>query len=159
MLYYTEIFSHIKYGIGIWGLMTSQTLWAKLQKSQTECLKIILNKNSLWTDAKKLGILNINKLIKLELNKLGNRLTNHLLPSELVQCMSTDQNKKSLNKTHGYSTRNKAVPNNPRPTTKLYQSSFLCRSLSEYQSFLVATSDCKHYSHFVRCCKKYLHDM
>ena len=159
MLYYAQTFSHIKYRIGIWGSMTSSTLRAKLQKTQTECLKLFLSKNSVWQDAKKFGIFNINNLIKLELNKLGYKMTHHLLPSELMCCMRMDQNNKSLNKTHNYSTRNKAVPNNPKPISKLYHNSFLCKSLTEYQTFMVATAHCKNYNHFVSCCKKLLHDM
>ena len=61
MLYYAQIFSHIKYGIAIWGSMTLPTLLTKLQKTQFDCLKLFLDKNNVWQDAKKLGILNINK--------------------------------------------------------------------------------------------------
>ena len=159
MLYYAQIFSHIEYGIAIWGSMISATLCTKLQKIQSECLRIFLNKDSIWQEAKTLGILDINKLIKLELNKLGYKMTHHLLPSELACCMQTDQNNKSLNKTHNYSTRNKAVPKNPKPTTKLYHNSFLCKSLTEYQTFMVATAHCENYDHFASCCKKLLHDL
>ena len=46
MLYYAQIFSHIKYRIAIWGSMTSSALCTKLQKVQTKCLKIFINKNT-----------------------------------------------------------------------------------------------------------------
>ena len=86
-------------------------------------------------------------------------MSHHLLPSKLTCSMHTDQNKKSLNKTHSYSTRNKAVPNNPKLLSKLYHNIFLFKSLTEYQTFMVATADCNNYDHFVSCCKKLLHDM
>ena len=103
-------------------------------------------------------ILTVKEIVKLELNKLGFKLENKVLPSELSKCLRHDQHNKSLNKTHNCSTRNKAVPNNPKPKTSLYHNSFLCKSITEYQSFKVATRHCKTIKHFASCCKKLLHE-
>ena len=158
MLYYAQIYSHLAYGIAIWGSMLSKAQQNRLQKIQTECIRLVLNKKEIWPESIKLGILSIKDIILLELNKLGYKLENKMLPSELAKCILSDQNKNWLIKTHKYSTRNKAVPNNPKPRTSLYHNSFLCKSITEYQSFMVATRHCKTLRHFSACCKRLLHE-
>ena len=156
MLYYAQIYSHLTYGLSIWGPMISETLNHKLQKIQTSYLHHVFKVQHTW--CKDHNVLNVNKLIKLELCKMGYKLINRLLPTPLLSSLRCDQNNKSLNKKHKYSTRNKAIPNHPKPTTKLYQLSFLCKSISAYQSFMVATKDCLNLKQYSACCKKILHD-
>ena len=135
--------------------MISETLKHKLQKIQTSCLHYVFKGKDIWN--KDHNVLNVNKLITLELCKLGYKLINKLLPTPLLSSLRCNQNNKSLNKKHKYSTRNKAIPNHPKPTTKLYQFSFLCQSISAYQSFMVATKDCLNLKQCSAHCKKILH--
>ena len=43
MLYYAQIFSHVNYGIGIWGNLANKQSIQKLQKIQNRCLGYILH--------------------------------------------------------------------------------------------------------------------
>ena len=141
------------------GPMISNASRNKLQKAQNSCLSHLQKTKNVWPAAKKnYKILNVCDIIKLELCKLGYKLSNGLLPTPLLNSLRCDQNNNSLNKTHKYSTRNKAVPNSPRPKTKLYHKSFLCKCITEYQSFMVATGNCNNLNHFIACCKKLLHE-
>ena len=156
MLYYTQIFSHLKYGIVIWGPMINNSSLNKLQKIQNNCLKQIFGINNYLTMAKSNGILTVKELVKLELLKMGYKLHHKELPLPVINCFLKDNQGKSLIKTHKYGTRNKAIPNNPRPKTNLYKSSFLCKSISEYSTLLVATSHCRNIRHFTSYCKNHI---
>ena len=158
MLYYAQFFSHLTYGMILWGPMINSTAVNKLQKLQNNCMKLVFNKMPTWTELNKKGILSIKQLIKLELLKTGYKLHHKLLPTPIINCFVNDHSGKSLIKKHKYGTRNKAIPNNPKPRTKLYQSSFLCKSISEYSSLLVATTSYKNFNQFVSKCKTLLHE-
>ena len=155
MLYYAQIYSHLTYGLSIWGPMIAESLKSKLHKIQTSCLQHVFKCKDVWSIDH--NILSVNKLITLELCKMGYKLMHKLLPTPLHSSLRCDQNNKSLNKMHKYSTRNKAIPNYPKPTTKLYHTSYLCQSISAYQSFMVATKDCLNLKQYSACCKKILH--
>ena len=150
MLYYAQIFSYLCYGISIWGPMATVSLKSRLQKLQTSCLQHVFRCKDVWS--KDYNILNISKLITLELCKLDYKLINQMLPVQLLSNLRNDQFNKTLNKTHRYST------NQPKPTTKLYHNSFLCQPISAYQSFMLATSGCKNLKQYSTCCKKILHE-
>ena len=91
MLYYAQIYSHLSYGIAVWGSMLSKAQQKRIQKIQTECLRFVLNKKLVWPEASNLGILSVENLIRLKLNKLGYKLENKMLSSELSKCLRHDQ--------------------------------------------------------------------
>ena len=80
------------------------------------------------------NILTLPQLIHLEEIKLGYKITNKLLPTNLQSLLDTDQNGYDLNKNHTYNTRKKKVPNLPRISTKAYTQSFLNKGISSYSS-------------------------
>ena len=47
MLYYAQIYSHLTYGLSIWGPMISETLKQKLQRIQTSCLHHVFKENDI----------------------------------------------------------------------------------------------------------------
>ena len=121
LVYFAHIQSHLQYGILLWG--NSLTLQAinRLTKIQLDCLKCI-DPNSDFKDNK---ILKVESLIELESSKFGYKLTHGLLPKRIEAACMVDHNKTNLNKTHGYHTRNKKIPNVPIKMNKQYRASFL----------------------------------
>ena len=113
-IYYAHFYSNLKYGISIWGHMASNAQLNKLQKIQDDCIRLVLStKNINDSLYKKLGVLQINKVIQLESSKMMYKSLRGELPQVLTEALRTDSNHQSLNKKHNYSTRNKHVPKIP----------------------------------------------
>ena len=125
ILYYTQIYSHISYGIGIWGPMANNKNLKKIITIQKKCL------NCLNTSATK-KILTIRNIVKQELLKFGWKLLNQQLPISLQKCALTTASGCSLEKMHRYSTRNKKVPNIPLVRNNSYKKSIFCKGISEF---------------------------
>ena len=106
MIYYAHFYSHLKYGISVWGHMITNTQLAKLQKIQDDCLRLINNCNlTNPTTYKNLCILQVNKInFNLESSKMIYKSLKGDLPSILSEAINTDSNHQSLNKKHNYST-------------------------------------------------------
>ena len=99
-IYYAHFYSHLKYRIYIWGHMASKAQLSKLQKIQNECTKLITSTNNIASYTyKKLGILQVKQIICLETSKLMYKSLNEL-PKMLMEPITTDQNRQSLNKCH-----------------------------------------------------------
>ena len=116
-LYYAQIFSHLYYGIGVWGNMISRSELWKLENVQNKCIKCISSPDKFLT---------VTDMIAVENLKLGWKLRNKCLPQKLLECATTDYMGKTLNKKHGYQTRNKTTPNMPLVRGSLYSKHFLC---------------------------------
>ena len=67
-------------------------------------------------------------MITQEQQWLGYKISHHLLPDPIHHLFDEHDGKKQ----HRYPTRNKAVPNIQQHHHKLYNSSFLCRSIVSY---------------------------
>ena len=108
MLYYAQIFSHINYGIGIWGNHVNKQMLRKLQKLQNKCLSYLLHCRRINNkDYEKLEILKINEIITLENLKFGYKYYHDHLSHEINKNVLHDQHGHSLRKTHHYNTRGK----------------------------------------------------
>ena len=126
----------------------------KLQKVQNTCLKTMEPSINITESFKKLKILRINQLVQLELNKLVYKLTHNLLPIKLAQCMNRDASGKSLEKQHHYLTRNKHILNLPQVTMKMYQKSFLMKSIRLYSALPKEITSCQNLNNFVQSVKQ-----
>ena len=155
-VYYAHIHSHLSYAILIWASMLSTKQIQKLQKVQNTCLKTIEPGINITESFKKLKILRISQLVKLELNKLAYKRTHNLLTFKLAQCMNCDASGKSLEKQHHYLTRNKHLLNLPQITMKKYQKSFLMKSISLYSALPKEIMDCQNLHKFAQSVKHYL---
>ena len=111
ILYYAQIYSHISYGRGVWGPMTSSNRIKNIQKTQRKCLKCLKS-------AGKAQPLLIKDIIDQEIIKFGWKLTNHQLPVSLEKCALSSACGASLIKSHCYHTRNKKIPNVPHLKNK-----------------------------------------
>ena len=147
ILYYAQIYSHISYGISVWGPMTNTASLRKIAQTQKKCLQSVnAQRNSQF--------LTIDDIIRLEILKFRWKLVNHTLPSSLHACALSSSQGLTLEKTHRYSTRNKRILNVPRVTNKLYKSSIFCKGIVKFSELRSELKEVKSYKYFVKLVKK-----
>ena len=159
LVYFSHIYSHLRYCILIWGNSLPDAKIEKLQKLQNKCLDIIKPlkcSNSTTSHYKSLNILRIREIINLENLKLGYKFVKNELPTKISELLTHDQNKQNLVKTHRYPTRNKNLPNKPKCTYKKYTNSFLCHWVNQYSELPVEIQNSGNIKIFVNRCKKRL---
>ena len=76
--------------------------------------------------------MSLDNIIDLELCKLGYKLTNNCLPSNLLVSLKGDARGNSLKKKHKYDTRNKNELNLPKVVNNKYHKSFLFQGIKHY---------------------------
>ena len=157
LIYYGHIYSHISYGICVWGNMIPQTIIKKLQKFQNKCMNLI-DKRNITMDKKYSHhrILRIKDILLLENCKIGYKLIHKQLPLNTHTTMITDHNTKSLTKLHKYDTQYKVFPNKPMVKGKLYSNNFLSASLRDVEPFMFITKTSRNIKHFRNQIKKSL---
>ena len=157
ILYHAHIYSHLKYGISVWGHMLRKGQLAKLEKLQRESVRLIMNVRHVdLSKMRHARILPLSDIITLECSKLMYRALKHDLPTELNMAIRTDSANRSLNKSHTYSTRNKHVPRLPKCSTKIYRDSFLYHCIKDYSSLTKDTHDSYNLPMFNNHCKREL---
>ena len=154
ILYYSQIFSHITYGIGIWGNQLNKQQVEILQKLQNICIRLICSKKHIRTsDFADLGILRIKDIIKMENLKFAYKLNKNLLPNKIKECMLHDHKGNSLTKTYHYETRTKNLPNTPKASNTYYLNGIFCRSIQEFRTLKGKTQNAINLPQFVKECK------
>ena len=91
-------------------------------------------------------------MIRTELIKLGFKITSKILPNPLIMAFEQDGGKT----THPYNTRNKSLPNIQKHTTSLYNTSFMCKALTENSKALVMLKQKKTVHSLGKAVWKYL---
>ena len=135
MLYYAQIYSHLSYGLILWGNMVSNTQLNTIQKLQNQAIRLVdPNQHNIETSYKTLGIMKLHEAIKMKNCKMMHKLEHNSLPGKLPLLFMTDNKGKSLQKTHKYDTRTKTIPKPPKTHTKLYRNSFLTKCITDYQT-------------------------
>ena len=156
-IYYSHIYSHIIYGLSLWGNMIDTTTKTKIQKAMNKCFNLITHQKPTPENLCKEGILTLNQLITLENQKLGYKLYNNMLPTNILKAFSTDSCNNDLHKQHKYNTRHKTRLNIPVANSKLYQTSFLMQALKAYDKLpkeIVLVKNIKNFS--MKCKAKLL---
>ena len=157
-IHYAHIYSHIIYELSLWGNMIDTITKTKIQKIMNKCFNLITYQPPSPENLNKEGILTLNQLITLENQKLGYKLYNNMLPTNILQALRTDSNKKDLHKSHHYNTRHKSKLYLPVANNKLYQASFLTQALKAYDKIPKEINLCKNIKNFILKCKtKLLH--
>ena len=156
ILYFMQIHSVLAYGIVMWGSLTSQGNLNKLQKIQNACVRIIegqkrTTEKSSFTNLK---ILSVAQTIDLELEKLWHKYQLGILPSRLMEIMSTDHKEHTLAKTHNYNTRNRSISNIPMAKQTKYHNSFLVEGIKKYSGLPTKLHGITNYASFCKQLKK-----
>ena len=128
-IYYAHVYSHLMYGILVWGSMIPKSSLNSLYSLQKQCIKLMarIPRQTCANPAfKKMGIIRLRNLIDNELCKLGYKLSNKIIPKPLISLFQQNGGIK----THKYETRHKNLPNIQKHTTPLFNQSFLCKSIS-----------------------------
>ena len=154
LIYYGHIHSHLCYCLIVWGGMCKKMDLNRLQKAQNSCIKLLDPKQTVDMNYINNNIMTIPQLIKLEEIKLGYKITNKLLPTNLQSLLDTDQKGYALNKNHAYNTRKKRIPNQPRVSTKTYTQSFLNKGISSYSMCSDLLRSKLSYQSLVACYKR-----
>ena len=155
-IYYAHVYSHLVYGITIWGNMLSKEQIKKLQKQQNCCVRTISNKDSNPNTYRRLKLLTVEQIIRLSNLKMGYKVQHSQLPEPILVACKTDANNKTLSKSHHYPTRRKNEINRAVAHSKWYSNSFMLKSTSEYQNLPVSIKSIALYPLFVSKCKAHL---
>ena len=126
-IYFAHIHSHLNYGLSVWGSMISSSLLKELSKLQSQCVEMIVRTKpmDIINTMRQLNILLLNRMIQLNLCKLGHQMTHKLLPQPLQNILNADGGKK----THRYPTRNKHTPNIQKHQSIMFNQSFYAKAL------------------------------
>ena len=147
--YYAHIYSHIIYGLIVWGNMIDPSTIKKVQKCMDICFNLITHQTPTIANYKKEKMLKLDELIKLENLKMGYKLEHSLLPSTIQTMLKSDSKEKTLVKSHSYCTRTKNIPNLPIALNKSYHASFLVQSIKEYEKLPLEMRMLKKLSTFI----------
>ena len=104
----------------------------------------------------KYNILQLNKLIDLEMYKTWHKCYLQMLPTKLIKLMKEDHNRSNLEKQHCYNTRRKKEINLPLAKTSVYKNSFYVCGSKLYSELPTEIKEKKIYKSFVNRCKNYL---
>ena len=148
ILYFAQIYSHINYSISVWGPMTKSSQISKILSIQNKCLKCVQSNHS--------EFLSVGKIIDLEILKFGWKVMNHALPFSLQKCALTCAWGLSLVKKHGYSIRNKVLPNVSRVKNKQYKTSIFCKGFTRLIKLPHLIRTIQNYKIYCRRVKSYL---
>ena len=106
---------------------------------------------------KDLKLLDLSQLIDLENNKLAYKIYHKQLPTRMLEILNSDSQNKTLNKNHGYNTRNKKVPNLPKANSVMYHQSFLYWGLKSMTTLHPDILNLSSIKSMVKMCKNLYH--
>ena len=113
LIYYAHLFSHLTYGILVWGNMVCKGTLDKLQKTINKCFILITGKEPSGANFTKERMMTIYNLLDLENKKLGYQLDKGTLPANLSRLLWTDSKNRPLDRKHNYNTRQCNLPKIP----------------------------------------------
>ena len=107
-IYFAHIYSHLTYGISVWGTMCSKCYQKILYQLQQRCVATMCRPLETVNAAyNQLKIISLPDLLLFSQQKMGYCVTHKLLPKPILRLF----NRRGGQKTHRYETRNKNTPN------------------------------------------------
>ena len=146
IILHAHIVSHINYCLSVWGNMITPSQRKRLDNILVKCSGLVCKLNG---DR----MIDVNNLILLENYKFGYKLSNHLLPATIEECVLHDHQGKSLRKNHKYDTRNKLLPNYPKISCTKYKNSIFCKGPQDFALLGLDVRGVKNLKVFVKLCK------
>ena len=153
-VYYAQIFSHISYCMIIWAKMIKPSNLQKLQKIQNKCFKLSTRQEGTIQNFHSNGMLRIGDILKLVNIKHSHKVQHSHLPKHILESSRLDSSAKSLIKVHMYNTRHRSSLYRPITKSPLYRSSFLYKSIAEYESVPFELRAIENKSVFALRCKQ-----
>ena len=150
LLYYAQFYSHLSYGISIWGCMIKKEQLNKISNLQRKAVSLI-NLNSSVNN-----VMSEEKILTID--EIGHRLLAGTLPINLSRDLKKDHLSNSLIKEHNYDTCHKRDLYLPKARGKTYRDSFLYKCILEYNNLPKSLKSISKMSTFIRLCKKELFD-
>lgn len=120
LLYYAHIYSHLTYGIHLWGPMLTNTQINRIYVEQKRAVRYIENKSYLTSSDplfRQNKLLKIHDIIEIEILKFAFKMNNNMLPKHIYNFFD---NPVSI---HNYNTRNRKYFRTSQHATKLYNNS------------------------------------
>ena len=130
-IYYAYVYSHLAYGLLVWGPIALKKAMKDLAQIQDACMQIICKKSKtanvilLYGELK---MLRLPEMITLELAKYSHKITHKQYPIILHKLAESNGSKK----THRYPTHYKCKPNMKKHATREFNQSHLCKGLSVF---------------------------
>ena len=96
MLYYAQFYSHLSYGVSVWGSMIKNEKRSKISKLQRKTISLLNLKANIDSIIMEEKILSFDQIVKIELLKIGHRLSTNTLRVTLPNNLKQDHLLKSL---------------------------------------------------------------
>lgn len=146
-LYFAHIYSHMTYGISVWGPHLNNTQINKIcseqKKALRHCYKQTYNidYNSLFKTSK---ILMVGDIIKVQISKVAHKLNNNSLPPNNAIFFNTNQ------MTHQYNTRNRNYARAHQHRTQLFNKSLFNKAIAEWSKLPASVKGIPNLKPFVK---------
>ena len=159
LIYYAHLFSHLTYGILVWGNMVCRSTLDKLQKTIDKCFTIITGQKPSEGGLTKERMMTIYNLIDLENKKLGYQLDKGTLPANLSKLLWTDSKNRPLDRKHNYNTRQCNLPKLPMAIRSKYHHGFQVESIKSYHTLAPEIRSIPTLPSFVRKLKRKMYSL
>ena len=125
MLYYSYFYSHLTYGLSLWGPMCAMSFSNRIFLAQKKAIRLIDNVPYNAESAplfKKYKLLRFSDIVSLDLSKLAFSYSRNLLPSPIMGLFNRGSD------FHHYNTRGRQNPLVSKHKSTIFNKSFLCKS-------------------------------
>ena len=152
MIYYSFFYSHLTYGISLWGTNTSKWFLNRIIKQQKRAVKSIANGKSTSSHTfKEHSIINVTDLIYFEISKLLYQVSKKLIPIPIQNIFEPNNIQHTYNTRHG---------NDPRYDKQIHysdlQKSFISTGPPHFSHLPKDLKEAPSFTSFINMYKKFI---